>query len=104
MYIEQLINKIVSVLPNMLLSKRFIALMILERNTFLIDELKHHYPEHLKKINKIIGKNSDFYSDINEARMQFIKKITKACFISKEQYCKNNNVKIHKLDHVLLNK
>jgi Fe2+ transport system protein B len=88
----------------MLLSKRFIALMILERNTFLIDELKHHYPEHLRKINKIIGKTNDFYDVINDARMQFIKKITKECFISKEQYCKNNNVKIHRLDRVLLNK
>jgi hypothetical protein len=44
-HIEQLISKISNVLPKMLLSKRFVSLMILENNGSLIEELKFHYAE-----------------------------------------------------------
>jgi Fe2+ transport system protein B len=103
-HIEQLISRISDVLPQMLLSKRFVSLMILENNGSLIQELKFHYAKNWKHIAKIIKGSKDYYGEINETRKTFITEVIRKCIASKERYYKHANIQPHRLDRVLLNK
>lgn len=105
--IERKIAQISKVLPNMNISKRFGALMILENNAFFIDHLSYHHKQDFKKIKKYLvseEQGKKYVEEIRQTKNQFISDLLKSCGYKTEKYLKINLTKQNRFDHFFLKK
>jgi ferrous iron transport protein B len=102
--IETYIRKLSNVLPNRRVSNRFYALMLLEGNQYIKEQLKQHYPKYYKKVKEVLG-NVCLYDEIINAKKLYIEKIIKnSTTIPKDKYVKVAKHKHYKADRFFLNK
>jgi ferrous iron transport protein B len=102
--IEEYVRKLEQVLPNRKISNRFYALMLLEGNQYINEELSKYYPEHYVKVKKIIG-NVCLYEEIMDFKKQYINKIIlNATTVYQDKFVKINKHKHYKADRFILNK
>lgn len=83
--IENLITDIEKLLPNNKISKRFLALSILECNEYFIEQIKTQYPEQWIKINKLTN-NKNYYEQITTKKIEFIKELLSTCVNKHKQH------------------
>lgn len=106
--IEKYLKKLSSLIPSGKLSKRFIALMLLEGNNFILDYLDYLKTNHLDEIKQILCevKDMNFAEKIREQRMNFIDNLMKEIIheTSTIKFIKKDKKKQHKADHYILNK
>lgn len=104
--IENWIAKYEKVLPDMNVSKRFAALMLLENNSYFISQLKDHHPGYWNEINKILTKTRDkhYIEEIRTTKKLFVDKLLEECSNKKKKYLKVNLTKQNKFDHYFLKK
>lgn len=76
--IETLIKQISTLLPESNLNKRFLALALLEGNTFFINKIKLLHITIFKKIQKLT-KNKNYFEQIANAKKTFIKQLLETC-------------------------
>lgn len=104
--IEHWIDKYTKVLPDMNVSKRFAALMLLENNSYFMHELKAHHPGYWHEINKIWLKTKDkhYLNEIRDTKINFVNQILDECSNKKTKYLKVNLKKQNRFDHYFLKK
>lgn len=106
--IEKYITKLSNLVPNGKLSKRFVSLMLLEGNKYIIDYLKYLNNHNLNEILQVLEevKNKNFGEQIKNERVKFIENLLKVSIneTPKLKFIKKDKEKQHKIDHILLNK
>lgn len=105
--IENKIKQISLVLPNLSVSKRFGALMILENNEFFIEHLKEHHKDEFKKVKKFFvseQQGKKYVEEIRKTKNKFIENLLKGCGYKTEKYLKVDIEKQNKFDRYFLKK
>lgn len=104
--IETWIEKYEKVLPDMSVSKRFAALMLLENNQYFIKQIQDHYAAYWEGISKIYAKTKakDYLTQIRDTKIAFINKLLDDCSRKNQDYLKVNLQKQNKFDHYFLKK
>lgn len=104
--IEYWISKYEKVLPEMNVSKRFAALMLLENNSYFIGQLKQHHAAYWDEIAKLLDKTKDkhYIHEIRETKIEFIKQLLAECKYDEKKYLKVNLHKQNRFDHFFLKK
>jgi len=105
--IEKAIDDIERVLPDKLVvSKRFVALMVLEKNDYFINQIKHHYPDCAKQLDKVIKQYKDFdcIEEIRNTKNEFVQYLLRNCGFKSKNYLKVDMTKQQKFDHWFLKK
>jgi len=105
--IEIAIRNIENVLPNnLVVSKRFVALMLLEKNDYYLNQIKHHYPDCAKQLDEVVSlyKDKNYIEEIRTTKKEFISNLLKDCAIPSVPYLKVNMTKQQKFDHWFLKK
>jgi ferrous iron transport protein B len=104
--IEKLIMKISHILPSIIPAKRFYALMILEKNQYVLDRIKKYFNQEYQSINKLLTqyKKHDFYQEIYQIRKKKIASIVNQVVNHSLPYLTVDKVRQHKIDRILLNK
>ena len=102
--IEKLIKQISVYLPKTKISKRYYALMFLEKNHFVESFFKKYYFDSYTKITRLLSKYSkrNFHKEILDSKNQYVKKIIDSS-IKKDQYFKTRE-KQRKFDATILKK
>ena len=107
---ESCVEKLSKILPDSKISKRFYALMILEKNKYIIQDIQSKLKNDYKKIQAILEeyKNVDFPTSLRNQRIQFIEKILNECIKkvpekNKNYFQKINKTRQRKIDRVILN-
>jgi ferrous iron transport protein B len=102
--IENYIRRLSNVLPTRKVSNRFYALMLLEGNEYVKEELQKHFPEHYQKVKAIL-KDVCLYQEIVDTKRNYIKKIVEsATTIKQDMFVRVPKHKHQKIDRVVLNK
>lgn len=105
---EKAINELSKFILNKSCSKRWISLMILEQNNFVIDFFKTEYGEVYNHIQKVLNKyhDYDFIDDINSKRQAFIDLVINQCLNNSinDKFIDLKKLKQRKFDHIFLNK
>lgn len=104
--IEEWIKKYSKVLPELNVSKRFAALMLLENNEYFIEQLKKHCKKEFRAVTKLLAKTKDkhYLEEIRQTKIDFIANLLKECKYDKNQYLKVNLTKQNRFDHYFLKK
>ena len=104
--IEEWINKYSSILPDLHVSKRFASLMLLENNSYFIQQLKKHHPNCMSDVYNLLAKTRDkhYIDEIRQTKIDFIKKLLATCKYDTSKYLKINISKQQKFDHYFLKK
>lgn len=105
--IENKIKQLEKVLPDMTISKRFAALMVLENNQFFLDHLSWHHKDVWKDIQPLLVSHEDglrYVQEIRNTKNEFIAKLLKECGYKEETYLKVNLTKQQRFDHFFLKK
>ncbi len=104
--IEKNINFLSSFLPKLKISRRFLSLMVLEKNQFILDYFRRYYKDEYSKIQKFYkNRYKDwFITEIHNQRSLFIQKLLAKAIDckGKKTYLKSNLEKQHKFDHIFL--
>jgi len=105
---ESCVEKISKILPDSKISKRFYALMILEKNRYVIEAVKNQLKDNYQKIQDILDehKDIDFTTSLRNQRIEFIEKILNKCIKKlpdKNYFQKINKTRQRKVDRVILN-
>lgn len=107
--IENCIDQISKILPESNLSKRFLSLMILEKNHIIIDYLKTKIGSKYNRIQAIINKykNIDFVDLLRSKRIEFVNDLLNKCLLFDDKkvtyFNKHENKKQRKFDRAILN-
>ncbi len=107
--IENYINQITKVIPShQHLSKRFIALMLLEGNGYVHSYCNYFFPKEYKKLDKLFTSlaNAKLADEIKKERVIFINQLISECIIETKNltFLKVNKLKKYRADGVLLRK
>lgn len=104
--IEEWIKKFEKVLPDMNVSKRFAALMLLENNDYFIEQLKDHYPAYFPQVSPLIEqvRNKGYLDEIRDTKKAFIKQLLNDCKYDEKNYLKVNLARQNRFDHFFLKK
>lgn len=104
--IEKLISSISNILPSMDIDKRYVSIMLMENNEYIVNFIKNNYKDKFEEIFKLINfSNSDEYSQIIwKTKNDFIKKALKDCIIDTSKFYKKDLSKQNKFDKYILNK
>ena len=105
--IEATVERLIQFIPTLKVSKRWVALMLLEGNKYVEDYLSHYFAKQYAKIKPILDeeKVKTYCAKIKDERLVYIQNIfTHSLKQSKEKYFKIDKSKQHKADHILLNK
>ncbi len=106
---ENCIDQMSKILPESNLSKRFLSLMILEKNEIVIDYLKTRIGSKYSRIQAIISryKNIDFVDLLRSKRIEFVNNVLSKCLLSDDKkvnyFNKCKNKKQKKFDRTILN-
>ncbi|MBQ0045574.1 MAG: ferrous iron transport protein B [Mycoplasma sp.] len=104
--IEYWISRYEKILPEMNVSKRFAALMLLENNAYFIAETKKHHEAYWPEISKILDKTKDkhYIHEIRATKIAFIEKVLQECKYDQKKYLRVNLTKQNRFDHYFLKK
>jgi ferrous iron transport protein B len=102
--IEDYIRRLSNVLPKRNVSNRFYAIMLLEGNEYVREQLQKHFPTNYEKVKQILG-DTCLYREIIDIKRAYINKIIEnATTITKEAFVKVPKSKNQKVDRIVLNK
>ncbi|XQP55150.1 MAG: ferrous iron transport protein B [Mycoplasmoidaceae bacterium] len=104
--IEYWIGRYEKILPEMNVSKRFAALMLLENNAYFISQMKEHHGAYWNEIQKLLDKTKDkhYIHEIRNAKNEFIAKLLEECKYNDKKYLRVNLSKQNRFDHYFLKK
>jgi ferrous iron transport protein B len=102
--IENYIRRLSNALPTRRISNRFYAIMLLEGNDYVKEQLQKHYPEHYEKVKQILG-DVCLYKEIIDIKRAYINKIIQSTTtINQNTFVKVPKQRHNRIDRVVLNK
>jgi ferrous iron transport protein B len=102
--VESYIRQLSAILPSRKTSNRFYALMLLEGNQYIKEQLQKHFATQYEKVQKILG-DVCLYDEIIDTKKKYIHKIIDdATLANQPNYLRIAQLQHRHADRILLNK